>query len=373
VDVQNEIKFAFGLFYFFVSFSPGSFLKVLELLGFVSNRELGIQYMHEIVDTQAFKEPNAALFLLLNYLIIPRGLSKKEDNLIAAEKILMKCLERYPNGSTYLLFAGQFEVKRGNLSQARQYIEKAIDSLKDIPVVPFMYLTNLAFVHLMARDWSKAIEVLEKVINNDTEFEMKGLCGIQLATCYYMVNQKDKCDALMERIPSLISKHSRFDKLAERKLAQFKKRGISLAPFEFLYVRRDLHHLNEDDLKPTLELLEKHYKDTVETVETKAVFLLLKGAILHGLHEKENARSCFKEVTSMAKVIKEEIWVLPNAFQELGEILYFEGNLDKAEEMFKNASRYNNYDWQEVVANRIKLSLDRIQKEKQDQKRKSKT
>lgn len=39
---------------FMVSFSPGIFLKVLELLGFVSDKELGIQNMKEVYVEDAY-------------------------------------------------------------------------------------------------------------------------------------------------------------------------------------------------------------------------------------------------------------------------------------------------------------------------------
>jgi len=50
--------------------------------------------------------------------------------------------------------------------------------------------------------------------------------------------------------------------------------------------------------------------------------------------------------------------------QELGEILYFDGKIDESESWFIKANKYSNYDYQEVVQNRVKYSLDTIKKRK---------
>jgi len=369
--IENELKFSLGLFYFFVSFAPGMFLKVLELLGFVANRELGIQYMNEMIDKETMKETNAAVFLLLNYLVIPRGLTKKEENLNSADKILVQMLIKYPKCSFLLMMASQLEMKKGNIKQAQHYAQVAIDSISNLPVVPNNYNANLAGTYYVARDWKAAANMLEKICNgNSQDFEMKGMSGIQLATCYHMMGEDGKCEEVLQRIPTMITKASRFDKLAEKKLVQFRNRGITLGVFEFMYIRRDLHHLKMEDLKAIQEILEQQYKKTIPNTESKMVYLLIKAVILTNLEDVEQAKTCLKEIISNAKQVKNDVWIMPNAYQELGEIYYFEKNEDGAEEMFKAAYKYKDYDFEDVVRNRIKLSLDTIQKEKSTPKEK---
>jgi len=170
---------------------------------------------------------------------------------------------------------------------------------------------------------------------------------------------------MLEQVPGMVSKNSRFDKLADKKYAQCKKRGLGLAIFELMFVRRDLSHMKEKDAERVLALVETNFSKSKSDPENTAVYSLLKGVLLKQMHQVPNAKECFQKVISLEPEIKVDLWVLPNALQEFGEILYFEGNLDESEKMFKQASKYNNYDWQEVVANRVKFSLQTIKKDKE--------
>jgi hypothetical protein len=58
---------------------------------------------------------------------------------------------------------------------------------------------------------------------------MRGMCALQLSSCYVMLNQKEKAAALWKEVPNIASKKSRFDKVAMAKAARCVKRGD--APF----------------------------------------------------------------------------------------------------------------------------------------------
>lgn len=53
---------------------------------------------------------------------------------------------------------------------------------------PNAICANLAFNYYMARDFAEAAKILEQITEQkDSDFDLKGLCGLQLATCYYML------------------------------------------------------------------------------------------------------------------------------------------------------------------------------------------
>jgi len=163
----------------------------------------------------------------------------------------------------------------------------------------------------------------------------------------------------------MVNKNSRFDKLADKKYTQFKRRGLGFAAFELMYVRRDLHHMQAQHAEKILAVIETNFAKMKGTPEDNAVYSLLKGSLLRQLNQVSNAKDCFKKIVSLDGQIKEEMWCLPNALQELAEIYYFEGNLDETEKLLKQGLKYNNYDWQDVVSNRIKISLQTVKKDKQ--------
>lgn len=48
--VYHSLLFGVAFFYFIVSIVPGSYLKILEVIGFVANRDLGVSYLHRVHD-----------------------------------------------------------------------------------------------------------------------------------------------------------------------------------------------------------------------------------------------------------------------------------------------------------------------------------
>eukprot|EP01116_Phalansterium_solitarium_P002923 TRINITY_DN1327_c0_g3_i2.p1 TRINITY_DN1327_c0_g3~~TRINITY_DN1327_c0_g3_i2.p1 ORF type:complete len:599 (-),score=247.94 TRINITY_DN1327_c0_g3_i2:206-2002(-) len=373
-ELDDILKSNLGVFYFFASFAPGMFLKVLELLGFVADRDLGMEYLEGAYQRAGIRFALSGVFLCLNYIFIPRGLSKIEDNLKAAHVIIDSCLERLPGNATFRMMAGQLALKEGDIPVAIQRHLDAIDAVKELPDVPFPYYMGASVCHFVNSDWAAAAKLLHKITDTPAakKFDMKGLAGLQLATCYYMLGDQKMFKETVDKIPSMISKNSRFDKLAAKKLGQYKKRGFGLAPFEMMYVRRDLHHVHADLAQPLLDKLEENYKKIKENPEDKAPYLLIRGVLLKCLGKPEESKAGFRTILELEKSIKEETWVVPNACQELGEMLYWEGDLDAAEELYKKASKYSGFDWEDVVKNRIKLSLETIKKQKKQEKKQRK-
>ena len=48
--VYHALLFGVAFFYFIVSIVPGQFLKILEVIGFVANRDLGVSYLLKVHD-----------------------------------------------------------------------------------------------------------------------------------------------------------------------------------------------------------------------------------------------------------------------------------------------------------------------------------
>lgn len=373
-EIDHLLKANLGIFYFFASFAPGMFLKVLELLGFVADRDLGIQYLTEAADGESIRSTLASMFLLLNYVVIPRGLTKSEDNLAAAHHILDHSLSRFPTNAPFKMMSGTVALKESDVTAAIKYYKEAIDGLKELQRVPFPYYFGLAVCHYVGCDWQAAADVLCTIVDSPPErkFDMKGFAALQLATCYFMLGNEKRFKEVVDKLPSVVAKNSRFDKLAEKKLAHYKKRGFGLAPFEMMYVRRDLHHTNSELAQKLLDQLDKNYSKMTESPENRASYMLCKSVLVHQIGNAAEAKTLLRTVIASEKQVKDETWVFPNSCQELGEILYWEGNMDEAEELFKKASKYSGFDWEDVVRNRIKMSLETIKKMKKDGKQPSK-
>eukprot|EP01118_Nematostelium_gracile_P018103 TRINITY_DN7925_c0_g1_i1.p1 TRINITY_DN7925_c0_g1~~TRINITY_DN7925_c0_g1_i1.p1 ORF type:complete len:566 (-),score=152.67 TRINITY_DN7925_c0_g1_i1:67-1764(-) len=363
-EIQLEVKATIGLFYIMIALSPGQFLKVLSIIGFVANRELGLRYLNEAIDKRAYSEWNACLFLMINYLIIPKGLDNANETIQKAEQVVQKVLGIYPDCSTSLNMAAQLELKRGNFQEAMKFLERALESVKSAGLSTSSLDFSRGLVYCYFRDFNSAVSIFDTL--STKSFEMRGFSGLLHASVLHLIGDREKSFQVLSTVPGMLSKTNRFDKLIEPKIPIAKKHGLHLTLHEIMYARRDLHHMKPEDSMAHLEIIEKEFSEVKDDVETKAVYLLLKGAILNSQGTKSEAEKHFKQVLEMKKIIKEQTWVFPNALTELGEMAFFAGDINLAEDYFKQASKSGDYQLKDIVKNRIRLSLEVIQKVKKE-------
>jgi len=95
-DIEDCLEFGIGVFYFIVSIVPGSFQSILKAIGFNAEREKSIQMLENCWIRDRVRAPFAALFLLVNYLFLPRGLADSTLSLNKAGIIAQECVRKYP-------------------------------------------------------------------------------------------------------------------------------------------------------------------------------------------------------------------------------------------------------------------------------------
>jgi hypothetical protein len=127
-DIEDYMHYGIGLFYFIVSIVPKSLLPALRTIGLQTNHEQGIKNLESVFKRQngrgrpliVFMDitnftldytwtlirdvipiaillaPFAALFLLINYLFLPRGMNDPSISLGRAGEIIDDSLKSYP-------------------------------------------------------------------------------------------------------------------------------------------------------------------------------------------------------------------------------------------------------------------------------------
>lgn len=97
---------------------------------------------------------------------------------------------------------------------------------------------------------------------------------------------------------------------------------------------------------------------------------LLTATVWNGLGDKEKGEQLLKEVLEMKDQIKENVWVFPNAHAELADLYYWAGKKSAAEAQLKMGLKFKDYEWMDIVQNRMKMALDTLHKEMKEKKEK---
>ncbi|CAG8699423.1 21231_t:CDS:10 [Dentiscutata erythropus] len=228
-DIEDCLEFSIGVFYFVVSNVPGSFLTMLKAFGFNADRERAIRMIENCYNRDGVRAPFAALFLLVNYLFLTRGLADAAPSLTRAGVIVKECCEKFPYGSSFLFMACQQARKTENIQGAINYITASIKSCENAGITSTIHRFEMGITYLINQDFSAAKDIFELLFYGNTivftnnkgsirlqeslkgsghfktrdngtkknllsqffEFELRPFCGLCLAGCYLLVMSKE--------------------------------------------------------------------------------------------------------------------------------------------------------------------------------------
>ncbi|CAO3563427.1 unnamed protein product [Mortierella alpina] len=161
-DVEDYLQYGLGLFFFIVSIVPKSLLPALKTIGLQSNHEQGIKHLEAVFTRKNGRAPFAALFLLINYLFLPRGMDDPKISLGRAGDIISECLKSCPNGSSYLLMACHHARKTGSMIPAAlNHITRGIQTCEAAGIPSINYRFELGLTFFINQEFGKAADIFE--------------------------------------------------------------------------------------------------------------------------------------------------------------------------------------------------------------------
>jgi len=241
----------------------------------------------------------------------------------------------------------------------------------------------------MKLKWDVAAAHFEPLVEAE-KFQVRALCALQLAGCYFLSGQRDKAVAMLQRVPTITKKNSSVDPIVAAQAQRYLASGGHFAAFELLYIRRDLAKMEKEipHLFNTLEQLAKEVgainplapealkgggflsskirslslgkTDVVDYVaDNRAAYLMIKGAMLRTMNNSDEAIACFKEVISLDNVLREKYFV-PYSYFELAETLYHNNQLKEAQDAIKKCNNISGYAWEDPLKVRLRVTMDQL-------------
>eukprot|EP00727_Mastigamoeba_balamuthi_P014310 m51a1_g9502 hypothetical protein (664) ;mRNA; r:668700-671211 len=236
-ELVHAMRFGAGMFYFALSIVPSKYLRFAELAGFKADRALGLKYIREVSELSRLKAPYAMVILLFNNLILPRGLADVSKFVAEADTIIRRAVERYPNGTIFQMLASHCRRKMLDLEGGLAFCKLAIEHMHGRK--SNMYLYELGAIHFMLLDWQRAVEVMAPLMD-DASFQVRGLCGLQVAACHLMLKRPERAQEIWKKIPEITKKYSNVDTYVIAVAQRNVSNGGHFAAFEVMYIRRDL-------------------------------------------------------------------------------------------------------------------------------------
>ncbi|CCW68210.1 unnamed protein product [Phytomonas sp. Hart1] len=365
-ELKMCVKYGTGTFYSFLALVPGNLMKLLSLIGFVSDKDVGERYLTEVFESNTIRSPFAGLVLCTLYLFLPTGLGDVGVALSRANKILESMNVRCPNNTYFYGYANFYHRKKGDVDTAMSSISLALKNSMSVGVSPLLIKYVYADTLFMYQDWSEALKqylaLLDHIQQTKESFTYTGQVALSVAACYVMVGKYDEAMDWMRRVNPMHNPKSKSDvnspKFALRVIAN--PRLLPYSAVYMLYINRDLVHMRKEqgervlsDLKNVLES-----KD-ITGAEATNMYNLFVGVIEKGCGNSEVALQYFQKIFDAEKHIPKESMVLPFAYYEAAEIRYRMGNLSEAKHLFDKGHKIKG-DGNETLSNRYRIAMKQL-------------
>jgi hypothetical protein len=371
-ELKMCIKYGTGTFYAFLALIPANLMKLLSIIGFISDKDLGEQYLTEVFESNTIRSPFAALVLCTLYLFLPTGLGNVEVTLSRARRVLETMNQRYPNNTYFNGYANFYHRKKGEVAPAVRSITLAAENAEKAGLVPLLIKYLYADTLFMNQQWSEAlsqyINILDYLAKTKEKFAYTGQIVLSVAACYVMQNNDKEAMVWFKKVDSMYNPKSKNDsnspKFANRVIAN--PRLLPLSGVYMLYINRDLAHMNKEQGERVLGELKRVTKGKdLSGPEAEHMNNLFVGVIEKGSGNIDSAFAYMNKIFENEKKIPQDSMILPFAYYETAEMEFRRGNMERSKELFEKGSKIKG-DGNETLSNRYSIAMKQLRRAMED-------
>ncbi|KAG2180137.1 hypothetical protein INT43_003925 [Umbelopsis isabellina] len=297
----SGVALGVGCFNLMLSLLPSNILKVVEFIGFSSDRAYGLRQLESIGgwgpyhdDTsmplpekqgadEGLRRQFCDMALIMYHVVIARAMPTVDTDISFAEDILTYNLEIYPDGVMFLFFNGKLKSSEGMIDQAIEQYHKAIDIQKEWKQLHHICYWELGMCYMMQCKWKSANEcftILYKE-SNWSKAVYTYMAAVSLYCSMDDINdEEDKKEAmdqvieLMQLVPKKTQKIAGrsipVEKYVARKARKFllQQNYLLLPDLEILSFNNVYECMPQDILEFKLKVLNDTIKELDDKIES---------------------------------------------------------------------------------------------------------
>uniref|UniRef100_A0A8C6BPK6 Tetratricopeptide repeat protein 39B n=1 Tax=Monodon monoceros TaxID=40151 RepID=A0A8C6BPK6_MONMO len=153
------IKFGLGVFNLILSLVPPKTLKLLNVVGYSGNREVGLTLLHDSASESHTNNILSVLTLFFYYISVAFGVEKSHSS--AAENLSLIYLQKFPNCVILQFFHARFSMLKGYFKHAQLTLEECIFIQNEWKQVHHLCYWKLMWCHSFLLDWKQAYRSAE--------------------------------------------------------------------------------------------------------------------------------------------------------------------------------------------------------------------
>jgi len=369
-ELEGSVAFGCGLIMFGISWLPSVMVSICRVVGFQSDRIRGLALLQDACNEHGVRSPLASVVLLAFSLMIPHSLSNLEDLLRVAKPVVDESLKQWPKGMMFNWLASYYTKKVGDVTGTLKHVDASIAAcmatgkFKSPPATLAMDRVSCLFLAQQFEEASRAAN--ELMANDGGTCIVRGVCYTYQALCYHMIGKKKEAAEVFQSVKNLKC-HTKDRLFIDMGLNALKTRksGLTLIPYEVMYVKRDVAHMVPETAKSFVALIERDFQPFLDKAnpEELAVYQLIHGILRSIVGQADEG---FKEIKAAAdaavagKGFKVEKFVAPFACCEVAEVYYKQNNLDECLRYLELANKHGGGPYEDFIKPRVRIGRDTI-------------
>ncbi|XP_043247550.1 tetratricopeptide repeat protein 39C-like [Amphibalanus amphitrite] len=376
-ELMGSVSLGYGLFQLTVSLLPAKFVKVVQLLGFQSDRSAALAALMFCRTSRDMRAPLASLALLWYHSVV-RPLLSLDGRAVSAgvavcHQLLRETEGRYGQAALFQFFRGRLLRLESDLSGAIGAYEVAASQGQQ-GEVRLLCLHEIGWCRLLQLDWVEAFVAFSELAEQSRW--SKAFYQYLSALCTGASGDITLASALLKDIPPPGRGRSELDTFLESRAAALREPrappaaqlACRLHAYELLYLWNALPSCPQDVWKAVVEDCER---GALELPPLAAVAHLVCGGVFDNTCLREAERHYIRAL-HLGKDDSRRAYVAPHASYELAAMYCAQAKRRAEGRALLLSARddYKDYDFESRLAVRIQAALKRLEKTGREQKSK---
>ncbi|XP_042789129.1 tetratricopeptide repeat protein 39B-like [Panthera leo] len=377
------VKFGLGAFNLLLSLVPPKTLKLLNIVGYSGDREVGLTLLHESASKSHINNILSVLTLVFYYTYICVAIGAEKGHSSAVEDLFLIYLQKFPNCVILKFFQARFSMLKGNFENARLILEECIFVQNEWKQVHHLCYWELMWCHIFLRNWKQAHHYADLLSRNSrwskAIYMYSKAMLLSLLPSDSVKSVSEDVSSLFLKVDSLRIKIWGTSVPIEKFIAEKGQRyGTTTGWFtaqpilEFIYAWSGFRVMSKklDLISSWLSIIDKgedllrKNPNTEYGTDDISLLNLLKGLCLKHLGRYSMAECYFNRVLQKEKLLKYDHYLVPYTYYELGILYYLKGDYDSATKNLDNIKNYKDYSMEARLQFRAHIALEQIAKEK---------
>uniref|UniRef100_A0A8C5KGI3 Tetratricopeptide repeat domain 39D n=2 Tax=Jaculus jaculus TaxID=51337 RepID=A0A8C5KGI3_JACJA len=380
--LEGGIKFGLGAFNLLLSLVPPKTLKLLNIVGFSGDKEVGLTLLLESASQPHINNIFSTFTLLFYYNYIRVVIGFEMANSSATESLFLVYLQKFPNCVVLKFFGARFTMLTGNFEKALLKFKECICTQNEWKEVHHLCYWELMWCHIFLQNWMQAYHCASLLSQHSrwskAMYAYSKAMLLALLPTHFVKPVSEDMSSLFLSVDSLRIKILGTSMPIEKFVAEKGHRyGTTTGWYtaqpllEFIYAWSGFRIMSKKVeviyswllvINRGKDLLQENPSEEYGT-DDLSLLNLLKGLCLELLGEYCKAEQYFNRVIEKEKLLKYDHYLVPYTYYELGMLYYLKGDYVTATKTLDLIKNYKDYSMEARLQFRVHIALEQMAKE----------